>query len=116
MIAPLSRAAASVSVTPQEMRTELVSKVKTRGLDKQKTGLFKQGKGFFKKMNNLLSFRRAADLGGINDPVDKWLWIGLIAIGISIIAYAVSVWVLGYILSIFGVVALIIWLIKKANL
>ena len=66
------------------------------------------------KINNFIAkhFGNSA-LGGLDDPIDKYLWWAIIAVGAAII-FGWLVWgPLGAIFGIAGLVLLVLWIIKK---
>ena len=50
-----------------------------------------------------------------NDPVQKWLWYGLVGIGASIVLGILSISWLAGIAGLLGVICLVIWLVKQAR-
>lgn len=69
-----------------------------------------------KRMNKLMKFmeKRAAkkELGGLDDPIDKWLWYAIIGAGVAII-FSFIFWPVSTIFWIASIVALVLWIIKK---
>ncbi len=68
-----------------------------------------------KKANKII--KKIAEIGGINDPVDKWFWYWIIGWGGAIVLSAINTsWLFSLLISlavIFGTVSLIVWLIRK---
>ena len=51
-------------------------------------------------------------LGGLSDPIDRWLWYAIIAAGGAII-FSFIFWPIGTILWIASIVFLVLWIVKK---
>ena len=65
------------------------------------------------KMNALLQkFMGKKALGGLDDPIDKWLWFAIIGAGVAII-FSFFLWELSVVFWIASIVFLILWIIKK---
>jgi hypothetical protein len=69
------------------------------------------------KKKTIKLVKKIADIGGIDDPVDKWFWYWIIGWGAAIVLSALhSGWIFGVLSGLavtFGTVALVIWLIKR---
>lgn len=73
--------------------------------------------------------KKLAQIGGLDDPVDKWFWYWIIAWGVAVLigiigafaswnVYAAGFSILGtlsYLAWVFGTVALVIWIIKQVE-
>jgi hypothetical protein len=123
MLLPFTAVKASVAVSAQEARTEMVKKAGSNTDVKMN----KIQKSFIaKKMTKFMSKRFAKAGGGIDlqDPVEKWMWFWIFGWGaglvLSILASAVTFgtgfsifWGLASLLWLAGSVCLVIWLLKK---
>ncbi|RLD19022.1 MAG: hypothetical protein DRI69_09335 [Bacteroidetes bacterium] len=65
------------------------------------------------KINNFIAkhFGNSA-LGGLDDPIDKFLWWAIIAAGVAII-FSFIYWPISTIFWIGSIVLLVLWIIKK---
>lgn len=59
-------------------------------------------------------FAKSKSLGGLDDPIDKWLWYAIIAFGVSLIFWFIF-WPVAWIFSIAALVFLILWIIKRSE-
>lgn len=66
-----------------------------------------------KKMAKKMEKQKRKNIGGIDDPVDKWFWYWAIAWGAGILFLIVSVNILATIAFILGTVAAVIWVVNR---
>lgn len=79
----------------------------------------KELKKQFRQEKKMAKFERLLSKFGMDfsDPVQKWLWLAIIAWGVAIILYILGVfvpfvWYIAYLASLAGTVFFILWLVK----
>ena len=73
-------------------------------------------KNEFKMQKKASKFQRLLQKAGIDfkDPVEKWLWIGLLLWLIGAVMWALpNVWYLAGLVTLAGTICIIVWLVKK---
>lgn len=107
---PFGPAHASDAVPAREMRAELLKKTE-RTLAETPRGSRRAEKRLDRLGKRLSKFTTTAD-PDFADPVDKWLWFGLIGLGAAILLAFLSIG-LGGLVGFLAVVCLVIWAIKR---
>lgn len=65
------------------------------------------------KLNNFLMKKMEKKaLGGLDDPIDKWLWFAIIGAGAAIV-FSFFLWPVSVIFWIASITCLVLWIIKK---
>ena len=65
------------------------------------------------KFNSMLNkYMAKRSLGGLDDPIDKWLWFAIIAAAGAII-FSFFLWPVSVVLWIGSLVFLVLWILKK---
>lgn len=102
---------ATQSVTPGEMRLHLLEKTE-RKLTTGKSG--KKQETRLRRLENRLEriAGRAGSGPDFSDPVNKWLWFGLIGLGLGLLFSIVSFGLAG-VVWFAAIVCLVIWIIKR---
>jgi hypothetical protein len=87
------------------------SEATTINIEKQKTELKKE----FKKQKRAEKLAKFLAKAGIDfqDPVEKWLWFGIIGLLGGIVLGWTVLWALGGLVSAAGFVCIVIWAVKK---
>lgn len=102
---------ATQSVAPAEMRLELLEKTE-RSISTSKSGK-KVEKRFLrleKRLNRMAG--NSATGPDFTDPVEKWLWFGIIGLGLALLFSLVSFGLAG-VVGFAAIVCLVIWIIKR---
>lgn len=109
---PLTPIRASIAVSAPEMRTELLQK--TSGALAETSAKNHRTEKRLNRLNRLLA-KTAAKPGAdpdFSDPVEKWLWFGLIGLGAALLFALISIGLAG-IVGFLAIVCLVIWVIKR---
>lgn len=107
---PLNGALASQAVSREEARAALAAKV----LDLKKSdSAGKNKQGFWKKVRAHRQLWKKAAPIDFSDPVERWLWFGVIGLGAALLLSIIAWSPLVGLLWTAGVICLVVWLIMR---
>jgi len=109
----MDEAYSSAAMTKAEVRA--AKKADKRALKAEKRAIKMEKR--MAKLNKMIAKKmNKHQLGGFDDPIDKWVWFAIIAAAAAIIfgiIGGVFGWTLGALLWVAAIVFLVVWLIKK---
>ena len=105
---------ASTAISPQEMRTGLVEKIRANpekllGSDKKAS---KRIDRIAKRMGHKM-MKRMMQVD-FSDPVEQWLWFGIFGLGIAIVMSFFNFGI-GGLVAFLALVCLVIWVVKRGG-
>ena len=107
----MNEAYSAKSMTKAEMRAAKKADKRALKAEKKQIRSEKRMAKFNALLNKYMSKRA---LGGLDDPIDKWLWFAIIGAAAAIIFTVIpGLWWLGTIFWIGSLVMLVLWIIKK---
>lgn len=102
---------ASQAVPATEMRQHIFQKTTTRLADHPLSEKTERKLARAEKRLKRIA-TRSAENPDFNDPIAKWLWFGLIGLGLALLFSIVSYGLAG-LMAFAGIVCLVIWIIKR---
>jgi len=111
LVVNLSGVQASQSVSSAEMRQQVFQKTETRLADRPLSEKTERRLVRAEKRLKRIATHRSAG-PDFNDPIAKWLWFGLLGLGLALLFSLVSYGLAG-LMAFAGIVCLVIWIIKR---
>ncbi len=112
LMTPLSSLRASQEVLPAQAHDAWMQKTETLLRSNGQSAKLDKRLHRTEKRLNRLSKRYAAAGPDFNDPIQKWLWFGLIGLGLALVFSLVSFGLAGLV-GFAAIVCLVIWIVKR---
>lgn len=113
LMAPLSPLRASQEVLPAQAHDAWMQKTETLLRSNGQSAKLDKRLHRTEKRLSRLSKRYGAVGPDFNDPIEKWLWFGLIGLGLALVVFSLVSFGLAGLVGFAAIVCLVIWIVKR---